>query len=256
MTSTMTADSVVWARDVSRQYGSGRVTLGGVADATLRVEQGEIVGVRGPSGSGKSTLLRLLSGVERPDRGNIEFAGQPLWSGGRHLRRQRLARYPRPGYVMPIYQDPFASLDPRWPIWRTMTEPLLAPHVSAGPAVVPEGAEGADDHRETVRLLLARSGMEHVDIDARPAELSGGQCQRIAILRAMIARPALIVADEPTARQDVITAAAMTEQLTETAQGGTAIVVVSHNTAWLEGFSHRIFELVDGRLIARGRHDH
>jgi peptide/nickel transport system ATP-binding protein len=92
--------------------------------------------------------------------------------------------------------------------------------------------------------------MAPVDEEARPHELSGGQCQRIAILRAIIAEPALIVADEPTARQDVITAAAMTAQLREAAAAGTAIVVVSHNTIWLETLADRVLDLVDGRLTA------
>ena len=73
---------------------------------------------------------------------------------------------------------------------------------------------------------------------SRPGELSGGQCQRVAILRALIAEPALIVADEPTARQDVITAAAMSEMLSEASERGTAIVVVSHDSTWLDTIAH------------------
>jgi peptide/nickel transport system ATP-binding protein len=228
----------VTIRNVTRAYGRPGNSTGGVFDATLSVAAGEIVGIQGPSGAGKSTLLRLISGAERPDRGEIDYGDSPAWprpAWPRQPRRRerRFATYPRPGYVMPIYQDPSASLDPRWSIWRTVTEPLTAT---------------AAVRREITRQLLSRSGMSHVDIDARPCELSGGQCQRIAILRAVVAEPTLIVADEPTARQDVITAAAMTEQLREAAAAGTGIVVVSHNTTWLECFAHRVLDLADGRL--------
>jgi peptide/nickel transport system ATP-binding protein len=233
-------DPVVAARDVVRLYPAGG---GGVAGATLAVGAGEIVGIRGPSGSGKSTLLRLLAGIEQPDRGEISYTGRPAWSPGRRRHGQRLATFPRPGYVMPVYQDPFASLDPRWPIWQIITEPLT---VAPGPR--PTTA----DRRATARHLLGQSGMVHVDDAARPGELSGGQCQRVAILRAIVARPVLIVADEPTARQDVITAAAMTQQLREAARAGAALVVVSHNTAWLETLAHRILELRDGHLSEGG----
>jgi peptide/nickel transport system ATP-binding protein len=105
-----------------------------------------------------------------------------------------------------------------------------------------------NERRDRAQGLLKRSGMAHVSEDARPGELSGGQCQRVAILRAIVAAPELIVADEPTARQDVITAAAMTDQLRHAAEAGTAIVAVSHNTAWLETFAHRVLALEDGRL--------
>ena len=241
---------VVEASSVTRRYGHAGAPPGGVTGATLRVRAGEIVGVCGPSGAGKSTLLRLLAGMERPDHGTVTYQGTPAWARSR-WRGQRHARYPRPGYVMPIYQDPYASLDPRWPIWRTVTEPLL-PVAVAGASPPPARRAAAAGHRDTVRALLSRSGMDHVDVDARPGELSGGQCQRIAILRALIARPSLIVADEPTARQDAITAAAMTGQLAETAAAGTAIIVVSHNTPWLQSFATRVIELTGGRLRPGG----
>jgi peptide/nickel transport system ATP-binding protein len=233
-------DAVLTATGVSRVYGRAGHAGGGVTDVSLAVGAGEIVGIRGPSGAGKSTLLRLLAGIERPDHGEIRYGENPAWPPAALWRRRRFAAYPRRGYVMPVYQDPFASLDPRWPIWRIITEPLAAADVRST----------RKEQRGRARRLLKRSGMAHVSEDARPGELSGGQCQRVAILRAIIAEPAVIVADEPTARQDVITAAAMTDQLRQAAEAGTAIVVVSHNTAWLETFAHRVLALNNGRLTA------
>jgi peptide/nickel transport system ATP-binding protein len=239
------AAAVLTATGVSRVYGRHGSPRAGVTGVSLTVGRGEIVGIRGPSGAGKSTLLRLLAGVERPDEGEIRYGEEPAWPPATFLRRRRFAAYPRHGYVMPVYQDPFASLDQRWPIWRIITEPLVA-------ADVPYTRS---EQRDRARRLLKRSGMAHVSEDARPGELSGGQCQRVAILRAIAAAPEVIVADEPTARQDVITAAAMTDQLRQAAEAGTAIVAVSHNTNWLETFAHRVLALHDGRLASPAPRD-
>ena len=239
-----TASPVVRARSASRSYRAPGGTVTGVIDADLAVGAGEIVGVCGPSGSGKSTLLRLLAGIERPDAGDILYGDTSAWraSAGRASAGRRRPDYPKPGYVMPIFQDPLASLDDRWPIWRTITEPLTARHA--------RGAGAARDRRRQVaRDLLDRSGMANVALTARPGELSGGQCQRVAILRAVVAKPALIVADEPTARQDVITSALMTELLREAIGAHTAAVIVSHDIVWLRSLTDRIVTITDGRLL-------
>ncbi|GGK41798.1 hypothetical protein GCM10010124_38260 [Pilimelia terevasa] len=216
--------AVVAAVGISRRYGP--VTA--LAELSLAVAPGQILGVTGPSGVGKSTLLRLLAGLERPDTGHVAYAGEPAWAG-------RGVRYPRPGYVMPVFQNPTASLNPRWPIWRSLTEPLTAP-----------GRErpGRARRRHLAAEWLARAHLDHIDPDTRPGALSGGQCQRVAVLRALVARPALIVADEPTARQDVITAAATSQLIAAaTAAGTAAAVVVSHDRAWLAGLAHQIVDL-------------
>lgn len=213
--------AVVTATEISRRYPSGVV----VDRVSLTVDRGQIIGVTGPSGSGKSTLLRLLAGMERPDTGELSYGPHPVWPPG-----SRAARYPRPGYVLPIFQDPHASLDARWPIWRSITEPLTARE---------RPPRGRAELREIAREWLAKVNLAGIDPDARPVRLSGGQCQRVAILRALVAEPALIVADEPTARQDVVTAAAISELLCHAADSGTAIIIVSHDTEWLDGISDR-----------------
>src|SRR5439155_1079123 len=107
--SPATTPPVVTIDRVSVTYRSGTSTIRALRDASLTVHAGEIVGIAGPSGSGKSTLLRIASGIEHPESGTVTFAaGQ--------------ASAPR-GYVMPVFQDPVASLDRRWPIWRSITEP-------------------------------------------------------------------------------------------------------------------------------------
>jgi peptide/nickel transport system ATP-binding protein len=225
----------LWSRTAAQeapqqQYGAvvrlERVTLqhGGAApvlvDVDLAVRAGEVVGICGPSGQGKTTLLRALAGLLRPVGGTLWYGDIEVWTG-------RRARRPRPGYVMPVFQDVSASLDPRWPVWRSVAE--------ARP-----GATRAD-----VERLLAAVGLATVHLDARPRRLSGGQRQRIAIARALAGRPALIVADEPTAALDPTVAAGVARLLREVADGSCAVVVASHDEARLRSFADRVLHIAE-----------
>ena len=220
---------VVTIEAASVSYRSGASTIAALRDASLTIKAGEIVGIAGPSGSGKSTLLRIASGIEEPGSGTVTFAG------GR-------ASAPR-GYVMPVFQDPVASLDRRWPVWRSITEPAtVGRHLSR-----PERLGLARDALAQVRL-------DGLDLHRLPGQLSVGQCQRVAIARALIARPALIVADEPTASLDVTTAAEIVDLLRLARQSGVAIALVSHDEALLSAVADRIVRIRDGRTVpAEGR---
>jgi peptide/nickel transport system ATP-binding protein len=138
---------------------------------------------------------------------------------------------------MPIFQDPVSSLDGRWPLWRLLTEPVA------------RRCDGAS-RRAMAGEWLAAASMGDVDLDARPHQISGGQCQRVALLRALMAGPAVLVADEPTARQDVLTAAAVTELIRTAARNGSGVVVVTHDEAWMDTFVDRTLTMRDGRLSA------
>ncbi|GAA4550392.1 ABC transporter ATP-binding protein [Pseudonocardia xishanensis] len=188
---------------------------------SLALRPGEIVGIVGRSGSGKSTLARILAGLEAPDSGTVTLQGQTT--------RRRL----RPGYVMPVFQDPVASLDRRWPLWRTLAEPVRA--------------RGGTLTRAAAERALADVGL-HLDLDRRPGSLSVGQAQRVAIARALLAEPALLVADEPTASLDVATTAAVTDRLRTLADRGTAILIVSHDRARLGGYADHVRTMAAGRL--------
>ena len=217
---------VVHARGLTRVYRRGRKRIPAVSDVDLTVEPGTVVGVEGPSGSGKSTLLRLLMCLERPDSGELLLDGRP-------------ASRPAPGWAMPVFQDARASLDARWPVWRTVAEPLR-----------PTGV-GRSASRTAAEEWLGRVGLGNVDPAARPRELSGGQCQRVAIARALIARPRVVFADEPTASLDATTAAGITRLLRDAASGhGTALVVVSHDADRLAVLADRVVRMEGGQLSA------
>ncbi len=221
---------VVTLDRVSVSYRSGTAAIQALHDASLTIHAGEIVGIAGPSGSGKSTLLRIASGIEAPESGTVTFAGGH-------------APVPR-GYVMPVFQDPVASLDRRWPIWRSITEPATVTERLSRP--------------ERLRLAseaLAQVRLGELDPHRRPGQLSVGQCQRVAIARALIARPSLIVADEPTASLDVTTAAEIVDLLRLTRSSGLAIALVSHDEALLAAVADRIVRIRDGQTMVAQRLD-
>ena len=224
----------------TRVYQEGPHGVRGVCDFDLSVAPGEIVGLSGRSGSGKSTALRLVSAIERPDSGRVEFGGRDVWAGVRGSSPQ----LPRTGYVMPVFQDPTSSLDPRWAIYRSVTEPMTV-HRRLSRA----------ERVAAARTMLEGVGLDHVDVHALPSQLSGGQCQRVAIVRALSGGPALLVADEPTASLDVTSAAGIMHLLRRTADAGTAIVVVSHDQRVLETLADRILRLENGQVVQADQPD-
>jgi peptide/nickel transport system ATP-binding protein len=212
---------VVTIDRASVTYRSGASIISALREASLTIHAGEIVGIAGPSGSGKSTLLRIASGIEEPGSGTVTFAGNQTSA-------------PR-GYVMPIFQDPVASLDRRWPIWRSITEPATVTRRL----------------RRRERISMAREALSQVRLEGLdphrlPGQLSAGQCQRVAIARALLARPALVVADEPTASLDVTTAAEIVELLRLARKTGVAIALVSHDEALLSAAADRIVRIRNG----------
>lgn len=219
------------ATGLGRRYGRGPAAVDAVVDASLTVAAGEIVGIHGASGSGKSTLLRLLAGTERPTAGTVRIGDGQIRDGRRRA----------PGAVMPILQDPVGSLDPRWPLWRSITEPLTARHRPARP--------GRSQRRAIAAEQLDTVGLARVDPDARPGELSRGQCQRVAILRSLIAAPTVVLADEPTSALDVSVAAGILHLLAGVAARGAALVVVSHDVAVLDVLCDRVLAMHEGRLL-------
>ncbi len=194
---------------VSHTYGTRQV----VPTTSLQVRRGEIVGIRGPSGSGKSTLLRILAGLEKAGSGTVSWSGAPA---------------PAPASVQLVFQDAVGSLDPRWPIWKSVVEPARL-----------RGRQG----RTAAASALRRLGLEAVPLQARPAALSGGQCQRVALARALVSGAELVVADEPTAALDPTVGRQVLAALRGLADSGTAVVMVSHDDRALNSVCDRILTM-------------
>ncbi len=239
LTQATSAQAKVFAevRGVSKIYRQGARITHAVRSASLKVRQGEIVGISGPSGCGKSTLLRLLATIEVPDSGEVYLGGELAIRAGSKKVHSQLSRT---AFLMPVFQDPIGSLDARWPIWRAIVEPLTAPHRKE--------RLSKEQSRQIAHDLLKQVGLETVNIEARPAELSVGQCQRVAIARVLAARPSIIIADEPTSALDASASASVLHLLAEFIEQERAIVVVSHDRPMLNVLCDRVLEMRDGIL--------
>ncbi|PRZ40479.1 peptide/nickel transport system ATP-binding protein [Antricoccus suffuscus] len=206
---------VLRARAVTRTYAAG-----GLAPVDLDVRRGEVVGVGGPSGCGKSTLLRVVAGIERPSAGTVDW--------------DETGRPPPPGDVALVFQNALGSLNPRWPIYRVITEPLRRKLRTRMPK---------SDQFEVAAKLLERVGLASVDPHSRAVELSGGQAQRVAIARALVGDVRLLLADEPTAALDQASAERVLMLLHDLAADGLPIVMVSHDDDMLKQFTDTVIRL-------------
>jgi ABC-type lipoprotein export system ATPase subunit len=222
--------AIVDARELFAVYPGEDGGVAALQGLTLRVEEGEICVVLGPSGSGKTTLLRVLAGFERPSVGSVVVDGLDL----SRAAATRLDRYRREtlGYTDQHY-------------WQALADELTAAEIVALPLGL-AGSPRADRDRRASELLERVGLLDRAA--AHPAELSGGEQQRIALCAALACRPRLLLADEPTGELDAATAAEVYELLAElvSEQGATA-VVVSHDTASI-GIADRVVHIRDGRV--------
>jgi oligopeptide transport system ATP-binding protein len=200
----------------------------------------ETLGVVGESGSGKSTLARAILGLVPAAAGTIAWAGRDLALLDRRARRA-LGRD-----LQVVFQDPLASLDPRMTAGQIIAEPLATHAPALGRRAI----------AERVARALARVGLEPLHLNRYPHEFSGGQCQRIAIARATILEPKLVVCDEPVSALDMSIQAQIINLLVDMQDElGLALIFISHNLAIVRHVSHRIAVLYLGRLVEIGPAD-
>jgi oligopeptide transport system ATP-binding protein len=208
--------------------------LPALQEVTVELRAGEALGVVGESGSGKSTLARAALQLIRPSAGRVTWMGRAL----AQLPPRELQRLRRDLQI--IFQDPLASLDPRMTIGRIVAEPL---------ELHERGLDAAARERE-VAQMLARVGLGPQIADRYPHELSGGQCQRVGIARAMIVRPRLLVCDEPVSALDISVQTQILDLLASLkAEHGMSILLVSHNLAVVRRLCERILVLYRGRMM-------
>ncbi len=228
---------------VAKGYGRPGAPVASAADGDARsatrvlesvdlvVQSGESVAIIGPSGSGKSTLLQLIGALDTPDAGTIRVAGTDLASlddvGRARLRGREL------GFVFQSHH-----LLPQCTALENALVPTLVHH----------SAEERREARERARALFERVGLSS-RLEHRPGELSGGECQRVALVRALTTRPRLLLADEPTGALDRVASQTMARLLAElNTEEGVTSIVVTHSVDLARGMQ-RILSLEAGRLV-------
>ncbi|MBA2333239.1 MAG: ATP-binding cassette domain-containing protein, partial [Actinobacteria bacterium] len=222
--------ALVEVRDVFRVHPSAEGGVAALQGLSLSVREGEVCVVLGPSGSGKSTLVRLVAGFDRPSAGSVRVAGIDVSA----LSGRRAARYRSEvlGYADQHY-------------WRALARELTSIEL-VGLQLGLAGAPSAT-RADRAAELLGRVGLGD-RLEARPRELSGGEQQRVALCAALVHRPRLLVADEPTGELDASTARGMLALVAELVrEHGTTALVVSHDPATIE-IADRVVRVRDGRV--------
>ena len=221
--------TVLETQELKKYYGSGDTLVKALDGVDLRVENGEFVAIVGTSGSGKSTLLHILGGLDRPTGGSVRVEGKDIFS----LKDEELTIFRRRkiGFVFQAYN--------------------LVPVLSAYENIIlPIQLDGGQVDKDYVGRVIEALGLEQ-RLNSLPSQLSGGQQQRVAIARALAAKPAIILADEPTGNLDSKTSQDVLSLMKITTQKfAQTMVMITHNEE-IAQTADRIVRIEDGRIVAR-----
>ena len=224
------SEPILVADGVRKVYRTGEVEVEALKELDLTVNRGELVSVMGPSGSGKTTLLNCLSGLDAIDGGRVKVEGRDLFAMSDAARTTHRAKYM--GFIFQAF-----NLIPAFTVVENVELPLLL-----------TGTRQKEARPRAVEML-GRVGLAH-RTDHRPNELSGGEQQRVAVARALVARPAIVWADEPTGNLDTHMADQIVELLHELNRtDGQTIVLVTHDLG-IGASASRLVKMLDGRLVS------
>ena len=219
--------TILETRDLKKYYGSGETQVRALDGVDLKVESGEFVAIVGTSGSGKSTLLHMLGGLDRPSSGSVLVNGREIFS----LKDEELTIFRRRkiGFVFQSY-----NLVPVLSVYENI--------------VLPVELDGRKPGRDYIHEVIGTLGLEK-KLDNLPNQLSGGQQQRVAIARALAAKPAILLADEPTGNLDSKTSQDVLSLMKVTGQKfSQTMVMITHNEE-IAQTAHRIVRIEDGRIV-------
>ncbi len=222
--------SILEVKNINKQYSSRGRSIAALRDVSLSLEEGELLGVVGESGSGKSTLLRVISGLEAPDSGKLCCRGAEL--GARRSRSElRLMQM--------IFQDAAGSFQPRRRI-RSSIQDSVKSLLGRSKAV-------------DMAALCALVGLDAEFAARYPGELSGGQCQRFAIARAVAVEPQILLCDEITSALDVSTQAQVLALIRSIcSRRNMSVLFVSHDLAVVSELCSRVIVMKDGKIVEGG----
>ena len=218
---------ILRAEHLTKIYGKGNTSVTAVNDLSLSVAQGEFVAVVGSAGSGKSTLLHMLGGVDQPTEGKVWIQGEDIYT----LSTEKLAIFRRRQIGL-IYQ--FFNLIPTLNVEENITLPCEL--------------DGQTVDKKRLDKLIDELGLNGRKTHL-PEELSGGQQQRVSIGRALINRPAIVLADEPTGNLDVETGKSIVELLHNICESGSSVVMTTHNLQLLKDYPGRVYRCADHQIV-------
>ncbi len=227
-------EHIIKTVDLKKLYTTEEVETTALNGVNIEITKGEFVAIMGPSGCGKSTLLNILGLLDNPNDGEYHFKGHEV---SKYSERQRAQL--RKGSIGFVFQS-FNLID-ELTVFENVELPLLYLNVPSS------------ERREKVEAVLDRMGMMHRK-NHFPQQLSGGQQQRVAIARAIVAKPQLILADEPTGNLDSVNGEEVMRILEQLNTEGTTIVMVTHSPHD-SGYAHRIINLLDGQVVAENIKD-
>jgi len=217
--------TILRGQNITKKYKSNGRKVQALRGLDFSLHQGEILGIVGESGSGKSTLLKIICGMERPDEGQL-FHGNEEYTGSHTDKTGR--------FLQMVFQDAYGSFDPR----MTMRQSLL---------------EIQHATMDEILDILKKVGLEPELLERKPRQLSGGQCQRMSIARALLAHVDVLLCDEITSALDVTTQAQVVKLLLDLRlKEGLSLVFVSHDLALVSQLCDRVMVLKDGVCVETG----